>query len=170
MWCTSQTLTHLATCLSSEALQLWYHVNNTLVICRTAPVTAVCPRTVRCRAIWGETAVVLTGEWKQNTRNPFCHSAGQTAERVALLSALTCQPTQNRAHKHTHARWNKQLARELTTLALILTESIWSESALSRTCYSHRVNSRRGLEISNDFSLIDFIIKPVLWGFGFKIQ
>lgn len=123
MWCTSQTLTHPAICLSSEALiaGIWWHVNNTNAVCVAADSgKCVCPWTVTVR---GRAIFSLTREWKQNTQNPFCHTA-RTNSRAC--GASTCshlsrvimgRSARIRTYTHTHTRWKKQLTREPTNHA-----------------------------------------------------
>lgn len=133
--------------------------------CDSENATAVCPWTDRCHAIWGEAVVSLTQDWKQNTQNPFCHTAS-SARGASVCSHLSTASrvimgcsAQIRTYKHTQSltRWNKQLAREPTNHAssnFNWRHYIWSESELSRTCCSHRVNSRRCLQIPAYCSLI----------------
>lgn len=85
------------------------------------PVTAVCPLTDwRVKAEHTESVLSQRGT-NSRTRGASVCSHLSTDSRV-----ITGRSAQIRAHKHTHThpRWNKQLASELTTLALILTESI----------------------------------------------
>lgn len=114
MWCTSQTLTHPAICLSSEALiaGIWWHVNNTSTLASQRILGSVCVREQWPSAVVPSEFRLYSHWLKSESRTHRIRSVtlpGQTAEHVAPLSALTCHgllwdAALESARTHTHAR------------------------------------------------------------------
>ncbi len=159
MWCTSQTLTHLATCSSSEALQLWYRVNNTLVIWRTSCHCCVSTNgPLSCHLRWDCNRT----DWVKAEHMESVLSQRGTNYRMCGASVCSHLSTDSRvitgrsAQIRTH-KTQTQLACKLTTLALILTERIRCGVSQHWVGCATVTESTAGeaWEISNNFSLID---------------